>query len=336
MSKIEGMRAMPTNIVALMASGAREGTAAKNLRQSLQEAFGDPTKYPGVSEQQTKNRDRKLTNDIMSLLGFTNNEVKWTESLKTTNRGAAEHMQAQLIQLVEFVHALPAHAKLAMRDELMMTSLGKSLTPADPSKIRRARDNSIVNPKLVQYMDVMVRSTEKPGDPNTARQLGWADPENKLQGIFANGELFTTRGRFEAESNPIFNRQKADTQDEMLPGHRETRTKSYAALSRNDKRAERNRNAGINVQDLQDTMTRIMGQNLAPGDTRVPMLGDSTADNDFGENLFKDRRGGAMGSKYMRRFMEDDNDALADQEDFDMREHGSVARSHSRSTRVNG
>jgi hypothetical protein len=335
-SKIEGMRAMPTNVVALMASGARDGTAAKNLRQSLQEAFGDPTKYPGVSEQQTKNRDRKITNDIMSLLGFTNNEVKWMESMKTSNRGAAEHMQAQLIQLVEFVHSLPAHVKLAMRDELMMTSLGKSLTPADPTKTRRARDNSVVNPKLVQYMDVMVRATEKPGDTSTARKMGWADPENKLHGIFANGELFATRGRFEGESNPIFNRQKADTQDEMLPGQRETRTKSYAALTRGDKKVQRNRNAGINVQDLQDTVARIRGQNLAPGDTRVPMLGDSTADNDFGENLFQDRHGGAMGSKYMRRYMEDDNDAVADQEDFDMREHGSVSRSRGRSTRVNG
>jgi len=336
LSKIEGMQATPTNVVALMASGARGGTASQSLRHSLQEAFGDAGKFLGVSEQQMSNRDRKLTNDVMSLLGFTPMEIKWVDGYRNVNRKSADHMQKQLIHMVEFIHAMPAHMKLTLRDELMMTSLGKSLTPADPTAIRRARDNSIVNPKLVQYMDLMVRKGVQPGDNDIARRMGWADPEDKLSGIFANGQMFSTRGKYIGESNVDAQRWDADIEDEMLPGKRECKTHSYAALARNAQNFSKNRDLSINVQEMQDTVARILGKNREMGNTRGANINDTVQDNDFGENLFQTRHGGMMGSKYMRRHMETDEDDMEAMEDADMREHGSMTRSTSKSVRVNG
>jgi len=325
LSKVEGLQATPTNVVALMASGARSGSAAERIRHNLQEAFGDASKYMSVTEQSVSNRDRKLTNDVMSLLGFTPMEIKWVDGYRNVNKKHADLMQAQLIEMVELVHAMPAHMKLAMRDELLMSSMGKGLSPADPTQIRRARDNSIINPKVVQYMDLMVRSGAKPGNVEVARRMGWADPENKLDGIFANGQLFTTRGRYVGESDNIANRQMADTEDEMLPGKRECKSANYAALARNTADFQNNRVMGINMQELQDTVARMLGKNRRMGDTRGQMVGDTDHDNDFGENQYMTRHGGIIGSKYMRRHMEAND--VGEWEEDGMHEHGSMTRS---------
>ncbi len=326
MSKLEGMQATPTNLVALMAAGAKGNTSAETARYMLQDAIGSANRFPGVSEQQDTNRGRKLTNDILSLLGFTPQEVKWLDSYKSVNRKAADHMQAQLMELTEMVHAMPAHMKLAMRDELLMASLGKGLTPADPTQLRRARDNSIINPKLVKYMDLMVRQTEKPGDPETARRMGWADPENKLSGIFANGQLFSTRGKYLGEGDVDANRWDVDQETGRFAGKKgEAKTKSYAALARNSGNYMKNRQGGVSLQELQDTMTRVLGKSFNFSDTRIANRNDTAEDNEFGENKYQDRHGGKMGSKYMRRHMDTDEEDC-DWEEDGMREHGHLER----------
>jgi len=336
MSKVEGMQSTPANLVALMASGSRGGTAAKSARLNLQGVIGSKGKFNGVSEQQDTNRSRKLTNDVMSLLGFTPMEMKWVKEYSNKNRKAGKHMQAQLMELTEMVHAMPAHMKLTMRDELMMSSLGKGLSPADPTQMRRARDNAIINPKIVKFMDLMVRGTEKPGDPEVVRRMGWGDPENQLKGIFANGQLFSTRGQYLGEGDVDANRRSTTGDKGMARGKWEERTKSYSSLARNAANYQKNRQDGINAQELQDTMSRILGKNLDINKTHNMNRNHTSEDNDFGENLYKDRRGGRMGSKYMRRFMDDDANDNDDWEDHDMREHGHLERSSNKSVRVNG
>jgi hypothetical protein len=258
----------------------------------------------------------------------------WQDSYSGENRKQAELLQANLFKLTELVHKTPAHVKLAMRDELLAGSLGKGLCPATPSQTRRARDNVIMNPKIVQYMDMMTRKTEKPGDPEASRRRGEADSEGKLANIFADGQLFVQSSAPVGGTDADANRRRTDGQRAQNRGQRETKTKSYSRLRRRAEDVSRNRNTGGQAtQDLLESARRITGQNLPVGQTRAPNV-DSTADDArFGDNLYQDRSGGGhMGTKYMRRMMDDDVEDRA----LGIHEAGMQVRNHGAAVPVNG
>jgi hypothetical protein len=323
MSKVSDMSQTPANVVALMSTAVDGLTASASGRQMRQNAVGDKEKFASVSEQELANRNRRITTEIMSLLGFTDNEIKWLDSYAGKNKKHADLMQANLFKLTEMVHKTPAHIKLAMRDELLSGSLSRGLCPATPSQMRHARDRVILNPKIVQYMDLMVRKTEKPGDENTNRRYGVGDSEGKLANEFAKGKLFIQKSAEVGGTDIDANRRSTSGQRAQARGKRESKTKSYAALSRRAEKINKNRQAGgDNTQELFDSVRRITGQNMPIGQTRNADVNTTANDANFDDNRYQDRSGGGnMGTKYLNREM-DVEDRVLGMHEVDMQVRG--------------
>ena len=334
LSKVADINMTPANVVALMSTAVDGLSASASGRMMRHNAVGDKEKFASVSEQELANRNRQITNEIMSLLGFTDNEVKWLDSYSGTNKKQAELLMANLMKLTELVHATPAHVKLAMRDELLSGSLGRGLCPADPSQLRRARDRVVLNPKIVQYMDLMVRKTEKPGDAEASRRKGEGDPENKLNGMFADGQLFVQSSAKVSGTDADANRRNATGQDPQVKGYREEKTVSFSSLKRRAEEVSKNRNAGgQETQELFDSVARITGKNLNIGQTRNADVNTTANDAEFFDNMYQDRSGGGkMGTKYMRRHMDNDVEDRV----LGIHEAGMQVRTRGSSVPVNG
>lgn len=81
------------------------------------------------SRQLEQQNVRLLTQDIMALLGVTENELKFLESQERRNQKGARESLAHLQDLVQMVHRLPAHTKLEWRETLLTEMLGRGLRP---------------------------------------------------------------------------------------------------------------------------------------------------------------------------------------------------------------
>ena len=87
------------------------------------------------------------------------------------------------------------------------------------------------------------------------------------------------------------------------------------------------------TQELFDSVARLTGQNLPRGQTRGPDVNSTAEDIEFFDNLYMDRSGGGhMGTKYMRRHMDNDiEDRVLGMHEADMQ-----VRAHGKSIKVNG
>ena len=312
LSKIEGMQSVPANLVALMSSGSKRESAAASVRKNKQAAVGDKEKFAAVTEQERQNRSMLLTTEVLSLLGFTKQEIDWLDSYEGVNKKHADLLKANLYKLTELVHATPAHVKLQMRDELIMQSSG-GLMPGTTTGIRRMRDRTVINPKVVELMDQMLnKSNPKPGQPGYNRRSAQGDPEKMLDHLLSDGKLLVKRSQMAEDIDFDANRREGTREHGRNGPGRDHRTHSYANLAMSAQNLQGNRHEGKNDQELKDTVERALGKALAMASTRNANINSTSIDNDFGENLTKDRRGGHMGSKYMMRHMdrEEDNDTL--------------------------
>lgn len=140
-----------------------DGSAATGVRRAMQDAAasGDLEKFAGARESVDQNRSMALSRDVMALFGFVEQDIKNLRTLEQTNASAAAPLVANLYHLTEMLHKLPANAKLEMRNELLLRSAGGGLRSGD-SVLNRYRVD--VNPKLVQFMDVQIRSQAPAGD----------------------------------------------------------------------------------------------------------------------------------------------------------------------------
>ena len=311
-SKIEGLQSVPANLVALMSSGSKRESAAASVRKTKQAAKGDVEKYKAVSEQERQNRSRLLTTEVLSLLGFTKQEIDWLDSYEGVNKKHAALLKANLHKLTELVHATPAHVKLQMRDELIMQSSG-GLMPGTSTGIRRMRDRTVINPKVVELMDQMLnKSTPKPGEPGSNRREAMGDPEEALNHLLADGKLLVKRSQMIEDIDFDSNRREGKREHGRNGPGRDYQTHSYANLAMTAQNVQGNRHGGKNDQEMKDTVERMLGKAMEMTKMRNADVNTTAIDNDFGENLTKDRRGGHMGSKYMMRHMdrEDENDNL--------------------------
>lgn len=328
-SRIEGVHTTPKNLVKLMASyvhatdydygnfgdGAQAPTAAQQLRMlqqesatgSKQEAF----KGQKNDELTVENRNQILTKDIMALLGMVESDVKFLESYRRKNSKHADLMLANMYNLAEVVHNLPANVKLELRNELILRAGGMGLTPATGSDIRKGRDQVVVNPKIVQYMDLMVRRTEKPGanggDEN--RRSGVGDPEGKLNPLLTGTALFVFRSANRTSEDIDANRRSADgtPMGARASGKKEAATHSYRHLAKYAQRMERNMKSGVGTQLVGDTAAAQARKNMNIGDTDVyDLLQQGAVDCEFGENKALTRHIGRVGSKNMRRNVDTD------------------------------
>lgn len=318
--KVFKLATTPRPITNLMSSAVEGETAQATSRKAKQAAVGDEEKFKSHTEDKMENRSMQLTNDIVSLLGFTRQDVKFLESYDGENRSQAKHLLANIMELTEMVHATPHHAKLTMRDELAVKAAGGGLRPTNDT--HGGQDSVILNPKIVQFMELMVRKSEKTGEaPEDILRRAIPDSEGKLNNIFANIPLYVAKS---AQSEDIqANRKQQDREKRRYASTQDTTTQSYKHLSKLAHQIGLNKREAINVQDFSDTIARALGIQHHRGDDRTQTADVNTTqiDVDFGENKALTRHVGRIGTKHMRRGMDTDYFTMDE-----MNERGNVAR----------
>jgi hypothetical protein len=277
-SNIEGRKTAPKKLVKLMASALEDQgnldptTAAQSARLMYQDAALSghaQEKFGGAKDLQQNNRGMKITRDILALMGFVEQDVRFLESAQGQNRRQADHALANLHKMAEAVHSLPANVKLEMRNELLLRSSGGGLRPG--ADLRRLQDQVVVNPKIVQYMDLMVRRTVQPGDPGANRAEVEADPERRLDREAKT--LFVYRNRSRMSEDVDGNRRLGDLTTAKFGQRGEDRVASYRGLAQVARRIIENKHAGsIDDQFHGDAADTRVGRNSAHGETDITAL----------------------------------------------------------------
>lgn len=168
--------------------------AATGMRRAQQDTVGDTEKFGGPRDQEgERNRSLMLTRDIMALLGFVEQDVQQLRQLERTNAAMAAPLLANLHRLGEVVHAMPAHAKLEARAELLLAAAGGGLGPAGDVGASRFRVE--VNPKIVAFMDNQIRRADAgAADVAAAAWAGSDGDVGKYGGGIATSDIFQLRG----------------------------------------------------------------------------------------------------------------------------------------------
>jgi hypothetical protein len=325
-SRLDGMKMSPKNLVKLMSSYVNKTnyddgnfgnySAVTGARAMQQDAETEDQKFAGMrGDSETRdNRSIMLTRDVLSLLGITENEIKMAESHTRKNSKQAKQILANMYHLAELVHKMPAHAKLEMRNELLLRSSGGGLKPGSASQMRKIQDEVIVNPKVVQHMALSVRSGKAPenvrltmnhveGDPvGTKRPI--ATPVMSYRSFAKSTEqIGDNRGEAEVEEKKFGQAGVASLANKQAVNYA-----SLGVVFQGD-----NRNMGLNDQVLQDTQQARYGRNARneEQDLRKNML-SAVLDVNFGEAKGLRRDAKRAGTKSMQRHVQSDyhsNDA---------------------------
>lgn len=312
-SNLEGSSRAPRNLVKLMANQVYSDnpnispyTASEIARILMQKDQWEPPARIGISrdEMQLENRNFKLTQDIIALLGFTEQEIKYLESLKGQNNKHQQKTLADLQDLVVTVHRMSPNEKLQMRNELILRSAGMGLTPATGSDIRKIQDTVVVNPKIIQFMSEMTKKNPSVNsDFSENREKSDKDPEAKLDNLFSKNPLFIYRTPAKSVDN-ISNWEAKQSQK-----NKDTTKKvaDYKHLDKFSKDMEKNTRLGITAQLPGESNPSINMQAMLLADTdHQENLRKTALDNHFGDNRYLNRHGGRIGTKQMRRHMSTD------------------------------
>jgi hypothetical protein len=313
LSKIEGLRQGNKNLVKLMASQIYSDNeeispyTASEMSRILRQT--DQTTGKVREEMQNENRTVMLTKDIMALMGVTQNDIKYLESAQTGNRTAAHHELADLQNMVELVHKLPMNEKLQLKNELMLRSAGMGLAPATTEGLRAARNQIVINPKIVEFMESAARKTTAPNEENTILDKADIDPENKLDSRMETAAIFVYKNPDKAteDINGVLRKgvESAKKKDTTK------RTASYKNLAKFAADNQKNTHQQIVTRqnvDARKTPTKVTAH--YDKNNFYENMMNTAIDNTFNDNKFIERHGGHVGTKQMRRYMDTDYQSM--------------------------
>jgi hypothetical protein len=310
-SRIEGAATAPKNLVKLMATalqdrGDSSDTAAQSARLLYQNAAMEGAhqeQFTGMArgESTLDNRNLMMTRDIMALLGFTENEVKFLESRNGENRRGADHALANLYEMAQTLHAMPANMKLELRNELLLRSAGAGLRPAQ--NVRGSRNQVIVNPKIISFMEIASRRTKFDADPIENRASAIGDSEGRLD--TKNTPIFVYKSSDRALEDVDRNRRGADSETKTIRG--DDRVISYRNLARELSRLEKNSRESRNTQLRQDATEASVGKNWQITDLDIiGNLMKAETEMKYRKNNTINRHAGRLGTKDTRRYIQSD------------------------------
>jgi len=294
--------------------GINPKTAAAAARIAIQGAAErEAVLAPGMSgtEQMQGNREQYVAKDIMALLGFTANEVKFLESEAQQNKSSAKRAIADLYRMSEVIHKLPAHTKFELRNELLIKAAGGGLRPGNSAAVSKMKRSSvIINPRILQHMDLTVRK---------ARPLALTGKKSK-KGAAALGHkvprhepLFVTNARASTATmtaGGYIGNKNAGGQRSARHGHggpNDQVIASYrhvAFLGTNRPEAETTQFYGAEASPYVAKTAKITDTDITEH-FRAAVL-----DQEFGENKALTRHMGRMGTKDMRRYIDSDRLSL--------------------------
>jgi hypothetical protein len=250
-------------------------------------------------EKQAVNRNLTLTKDILALIGLTSNEVKVVERMSNENRKGAPQAVADMYHLAEIVHRAPISLKMQIREELMLGTVGgRGLKPGNANDLQNNREQVIVNPKIVSFMDLMTRKEPKIGDKNQIRKQTVGEP--KRNDWIKDLEVFVAKSA-DRDSERVTNAFFESDGKVKQTGGNGKKTHSYKSLALSEIDTEVNRHDTRTEQLLPNSAILQSGRTPIDASNVNKSLRQAIHDNDFGENLKLERHIAPVGSKYTRR-----------------------------------
>ncbi len=286
---------MHKNMVKLMSS-ATEDESSQSFATKVKHIFArneEDEKFQGMKNKEMTNdkngKSMKLTKDLMALLGFTVAEVKQIERAAQSNRKKAEKMLANLHQMVETVHKLPANVKLQLKDDLLKRK--GSILHGDliTSRTKVEYDN-----KIFRQLEMMTTSQAKLSDPQSKKEYTRMD--HKLKRELEQGKLYKTVAKHGDKENKLY-KSNVETKD----GTRTT--VSYKTLTPVEGFNNYNSDATQKFKESEKNQTKKNADLLVGYNDGLK----AALDNEFGENLVLERKKGGIGHKYLRRNMQSED-----------------------------
>lgn len=238
---------------------------------------------------------KKNKEQLMELMYQALVQVKYGNS-NGVGKGKNSMKPADMSKVKEFVEAtqkLPMHAQLALKEEVeRFTRKTAQLNDIHPD-----RKMVVINPKLLQFMDGLVRKTGVQKSKKTGTRQG---------DYIADADITVQREKNGPSVNglPVFVVKRNNANVKGASGQ------ALASVKGESKKTHSYRNAKpdvfMNVQD-QATVDMLMKSaninlkraELMQARDMTSIRTDTEDDNDFGENRGLVRHGRAMGSKYM-------------------------------------
>ena len=307
----------PRNLVKMMSSQIYSDnanispyTASEIGRILMQSDQVEQGSNQGISrdEVQLQNRNQILTKDIMALLGITDNDIKFLESYKGSNKKMMKHALTDIYNMGVLVHQLPANEKLQIRNELILRSAGMGLTPSSDS--RKIQDRVIINPKIIEFMAHQAGKTPNSNfDLRSNLDFADADPENKLNNPISNTSIFIYKSPNNTED---LNSIMWESQNSEHFKDTSKKTANYKNVNKYSQKLERNRMSTNPTQDMSTSNNTPLFTAKSLSDSNYQEnLRNAEIDNHFGDNKYLTRHMGVVGTKQMRRHM--NTDTLIDQ-----------------------
>ena len=274
------IRDQNTRSISKLMSSRVDGTSAKGAReiQQISENPNDSNRYNKSVSITNTNKSDVITGDIVALMGYTNQEIKYLEREANKNNKQATKSLNDLRDMVEFVHRMPVTERRLFRDQLIV----KGLTPGNPDNIRR---NAIINPKIMEFMVNSTTSSSKHGDTENMRR-----ESKSLQKMIDTLPVFIYKQKSgSGDYIKIMNETEYDTElsDTM-------RTVNYKSKIREMESI--NRKLGTTDNEYFISQETMRGTNKFDSNNRELLL-NTELDNKFGENRFLEKGKTVMGSK---------------------------------------
>ena len=254
---------------------------------------------------QTGRRSKKVASndELMDLMYQALVQVKYGESKdpKTGKRRPIPDDMNKVREFVEATQKLPSHTQMAIKEEIERF-VGKNPRPHD---LHPDRSLVVINPKIIKFMDGLVRKSSKRHRGKTGSR------ENDLV-AGADVTIQTQKNGPSINGTPIFVSKR---------NHAPVKGASRKALAKvkgSSKHSHSYRNAKPDVfQNVQDQATYdILMKSTAVNMKRAELMqardmtairSDAKGDNDFGENRGLVRHGRSMGNKYLNHELQTDH-----------------------------
>jgi len=287
---------VPRLIVALMAAQVSDNRANRQLSgEQIAPHLGGLQSSPAL---EATNRGFRLSDDIRQLLGYVAYEMKQFGDARHGMAGGSGLAPGQdlvaLKRLSQLLHSQPAHVKLGINrlvEQAYAAAKGAGVPRGDLVGLKR---ESMVNPKIVEFMVQQTRTGKGPEEGNLREGIAQPTSTHQIEGL----EMYVSTGKGPERGN-LLEGLVEENQRENITSNLEI-PQYGQMIQHNVLKNKRMAESDVIMGNTDHALMRRLNHQ-SPG-IHLPTDQDTLV-REFG---VKDRMGGHMGTKYMRRYMDTD------------------------------
>ena len=287
----------PSKPMVMLMSAAVSNKKDKHANQG-----GDMEFKTGHDGMTRRAKQIASSDELMEMMHNALIQIKYgnSEESRTGKNRSVDDLN-KIREFVEATQKLPNRTQIAIKEELARFT-SKNPRPHD---VHPDRAMVVINPKIIEFMDQMVRKNGK----EVNEKLGSRRADDVAESDIT---IQTEKNGPTINGLPIFMRKR---NHKKVVGASQS---AFASVKGESKKTHSYRNAKpdifSNVQDqatvdllIKSSAINMKRAELMQARDMVTRRSDLQEDNDFGENRGMERRGRPMGSKYMRREMQIDH-----------------------------